>query len=74
MTKMKTFTSIDSRALAGTAVSPGGRVPRDAVVVWRTATARVEETGHPLLSVVGGLEWVRRRFGSPRQRTKWSLL
>jgi hypothetical protein len=66
MTKMKIFTSIGSRVLVGTAVSLGGRVRRDAVVVWRTVTARVEGTGHPLLSVGGGKEWVRQPAGCPR--------
>ena len=66
MTKMKTFTNIGSRALVGTVVSLGGHAPRDAVVVWRTVTARVEETCHPLLSVGGGMEWVRQHAGCPR--------
>jgi hypothetical protein len=64
MMMMKIFTSIGIRALVGSAASLGGRVPRDAVVVWRTATARLEGTGHPLLSGVGG--WGSQGAGSPR--------
>jgi hypothetical protein len=70
MMMMKIFTSIGIRALVGNAASLGGRVPRNVVVVWRTAIARVEDTVHPLLSGVGGWGWDSQGASIPKIKNK----